>query len=1079
MITSFQASIRPGRRWRGSSPQFFCAKSLRRSNLFPNVEAKRKISDESEGYGEDEEGNWEEVANKFQPFLPSPVIFEDLTCPPQAIEDANPALFSLDELLNYLRSQEWRDTMRLRVVGGELLRALNNALFSLERRRLINPHYVYAHANNRVRRKEEEKQEGKDVIVEQKVEPEPLVAKEKGKGKKQKGIQQVLNFDNVDLKTTAVGEEQDSGVINSEESDVKAAKAQAKGPEIPKPYEVDSKWEYEKLLLEIVYYDKSDKSSLPYIVPVFENQDLLEELPLPKLLPRHLNREPTSQMTYRVDKIRLPSYENFSMNEYISKLGLEKDELQEQKKQAEEEAKGRAMMEKDKVPTKDVKKDIRSSDQAEQAYFNLRIPEVEYIADDPHLDLEKSEETSVLTSKKATAKMLGKDKKSSATRVVGSADDLSRKSSELLYDQGSYPVSEKPSKEPIPSRSVETPSLMNVSGSESGSFKSLDSLLEPTESRKDMHLLQPISLTRQELYVSGLYTAREVNRRNAVEKLEELRKTRAKSRALVAKQIMNAAMQRAKGDLTSSFKHLAKRKEAQRILSTRPEGARFTQIKSQQKTKDKSQTLSQICRMAGVGSKQPTCELKNSRKQVPGFTQSATTGEATFKSEQRLKRRTDQEQWEVYRKDQEQYEMEAALKNDLESGLLERMAERVRQEKLRAPISNNNVTLSKGKSKGYKDRSQNWGHESNGNWAKETQINKSNNILPQKYPAYNLLLSAYGHTVPIIQPDLKTNVLQNSFFVNKRGVPQKNKRHPSVRRIGFITPNHLIKYLVSVQNSFIGYKRWIACPATEPEENKFCVGKEKCVNRVRHQDSNNSRGNDEFQRYNLLGMSSLKNKRNEEDTQPTVYKQQEIDENRSANSHESLILSDTGIQPKTSEAQEAETESVEDDGEAEDLGEKVSLTDQLELDLACYNQCCNCEECAAQADLLVDLKPTNQHFMHVYGCPPVLGRLRRDYNFLQASGASEQSVRERLDSTGRVKLPLRPPILDVPQIGDELLKLMDDFMIRKEIINSNRGFTCTTITFTKRQRSDESSKEKIEQTRVAQSWPSYKGPSFS
>ena len=80
-----------------------------RSNLFPDLpsetDADSQFRDDDLGQWEEEYdvGKLEEAEAKFQPVLRSPVILEDLTRPPQDIEDATPALFTLREFINELR----------------------------------------------------------------------------------------------------------------------------------------------------------------------------------------------------------------------------------------------------------------------------------------------------------------------------------------------------------------------------------------------------------------------------------------------------------------------------------------------------------------------------------------------------------------------------------------------------------------------------------------------------------------------------------------------------------------------------------------------------------------------------------------------------------------------------------------------------------------------------------------------------------------------------------------------------------------------------------------------------------------
>ncbi|CAG5124258.1 unnamed protein product, partial [Candidula unifasciata] len=79
----------------------------------------------------------------------SSVFLEDSTRPPEASEEVMPELFTVNEFFDYLWSDNWKEKICLRVVGGKLLKLLLTALYDLERRQKLHSHILRANLNNR------------------------------------------------------------------------------------------------------------------------------------------------------------------------------------------------------------------------------------------------------------------------------------------------------------------------------------------------------------------------------------------------------------------------------------------------------------------------------------------------------------------------------------------------------------------------------------------------------------------------------------------------------------------------------------------------------------------------------------------------------------------------------------------------------------------------------------------------------------------------------------------------------------------------------------------------------------------
>ena len=827
-----------------------------------------------------------------------------------------------------------------------------------------------------------------------------------------------------------------------------------------------------------MFYEKCSRSNIPFIAQDLGDYDYATDLPVPKALPRDIMRAPLSYREYRSDKVRYPAHENIQTKDHIARLELELRELKQKQAQMEEEAQAQA-----KIPmkekTKDKEAETKGQSQGEMEEIKTmmaKIPDVEFIANNPFFEEERPKEITRKVSKKEVDKKTSRMREAVQDSNSSEADLKQLMPGDRRKSEASSPTrrsgessalsSQSRTKVAPEENSSSSHSLMNVSGSDSGSLGSLVSLWEPEEHADETksHLMQRLYLTNQELYISSLYEGREENRRTTEKKLEERRRAWDKKRALTAQQTLQAAVRRARIDLYSSFKHLARKKEVERRIATRPRVKQLNLFPATRVCPGEPTNKTTLQNKDGklkplhaITSKD--LQLSYAQKSLPEIASCQRTIHQTKNSENSVTSPAKVKcpkgpNWEVYRKAEDMCEMESSLQNDLERGLLHRMPTTNFYPNYQySKQSDLGVSKLKVGTKREKNKSQNMNSDKNNN-------------LPNSYHSYDFFRSAYGERLKITDSVLKANRRRRSFYVD--GLKEGYMRRPTISHIGFRNPEHLIKYLVNI-HSFVHNSQQASW---RPRTSDDCLYRartrkaklkkvQKTLSRQnagqkyapQSEDANNSSfrlGPLVSKPPKLARMSS----RRRSSAGGRVYRNQAlvVDRNKSANPGLHLPSEDVLVD----EIPEAHGDDLgaeheakfEDEEEAEDsIDLAMTASELLEQDLQSYRGTCTCDECEGQYAMLAHLKPRGNIFTELHGCPPVLGRLRRDYRFLQSQ---KESVMDRLDQAGRVALPERPPVLSVIEVGEKLLELMDDVMIRREILYCSRGFVYTTITFTKR-----------------------------
>ncbi|KAK7009402.1 hypothetical protein BgiMline_000926 [Biomphalaria glabrata] len=308
---------------------------------------------------------------------------------------------------------------------------------------------------------------------------------------------------------------------------------------------------YEKLDVELIYYEKAEMSNLP--LEIVEQRDPLAS-PKTQVLPREVVHLPYVYTKHKVNKYQqLCPEENIQPKDVIAKLEEELNVAKEKRALAIASALAneKLMLSKDSKktalaksvePTKDLKSNQDSS--GPPGTYNETI---DYIADDPNL---------VRTEFKKPKSKLKLDTKS--TSVL---EPMSTQPSKPLTPIASFSAMEGASLEEL-QRDDSEHSLESYSASIEGIQQ------EDSESNWEM-----LNLTRRELYVSGLYEGRESNFVSCEEKLKARGRIRKKIQMEKEKEIFEDMLAKAKTDLTKNFKSLSLKREFQK--SMQPKSLKF------------------------------------------------------------------------------------------------------------------------------------------------------------------------------------------------------------------------------------------------------------------------------------------------------------------------------------------------------------------------------------------------------------------------------------------------------------------------------------------------------------------------
>ncbi|XP_059164981.1 uncharacterized protein LOC131947713 [Physella acuta] len=892
----------------------------------------------------------------------SPVILEDFTRPPESVLEDPPMYLSPSEFFKRISCDKWEGKSSYRVIGGELLLLLIQALHEMESTFLINAHVLHANLNNR--------------------------QKEGAKG-----------------------------------------------------------WRYEKIVVRIVFYDKADSSNIP--LQILEET---EPYATPRVTPvrREISQIPYAHTQHCVNHVRLVDGEGQSNKQELTKQELQRSIMRRLNVPAEVPKPVN-----EKPPAKE-KDNPRFSDPSKKAApVEVYTETVDLIAESPTL---------VSTDTKSKPAK-------SEDKVVKSTIDQELPGHLALFT--SDPTTLLPSTTIMPGIE-EAENELNIPSTSTDSF-SVVVTADFQSSEANLPVYKTLNLTRNELYVTGLYEPRDENRISTKEKLQ----CRKKRRSKMYDDILDNLKSKSGIDLSCSFKSLAVKKEMIRRKSMAP--------------------------------------------RVPSRVQ---------KTESLPRGSARESTWDPYLRDRHNCEMEIALKNPLEEGIQERLRLLVLMPKVEEPKQE-----VKGAKPGKPNRSQNafTSENNNTNQRKRNQnvsscqemtmesldthpygLMYTNMRRVRNLPSYSVLNKSmnsrasdaddeddsYSQLLDLLttwRQNVDTGVrlrsrqlsdfsvarLQNQYYLtNSRRDPADEKR--IIDRMIRETRNqrHMQQHTGDTANtsghpgdtantsghpgSVNSFPKPFTAEALSKLTNKTSGAKPKLdlpqkTKCVKHQrtdsvkdvsdttfnssypmldDTANKNLLDDKANKNLLDETSNKNMLDDTANRTSNASKTEFDVSSyststtaagaSVSTRESPQIRD--IKPTVS--RKASTPKGDRLTTPAPITPRPTVSEQLED----YLYDCDCAECVLQDPLLTHLRPPPTQ--RVEGYPLFLGRLRRDFKCLKH------------------RPPAAPKLMwcDVgpyfsrmtsQNVQQQLLRLMCDVMIKKEIISSSLGHSYVTVTFTK------------------------------
>ncbi|KAH9524738.1 hypothetical protein Btru_027655 [Bulinus truncatus] len=887
-----------------------------------------------EGDGTTEQPGAETLAQDEDDKLPdlflSPVILEDYTKPPQAIQEMPPLYFQPKDFFDYIHGNKWKGATSLRLVGGELLALTLAALTDLEVHRMISPHEVRANLNSRQRHLY--------VIVQQMT--------------------------------------------------------------------------YEKMVVQLIYFDKGDMSNLP--VKIVGHGDPLES-PITVVVPKQILNLPYAFMKHKVGSLQLCPEENVKPKEVIARL---EEELVLAKERRAAAAVASAMAG-DKSYAKDAKKagakpaevmreSKNNQDPGTMGLSVVSTDAVEYIADDPNLVVSEM--------KKSKSKPRLDTKTTSGTGVVTEVTDIVSRSAFIASSMPTPTAAESAEGSPTEMSTAHTVESISA-------VRSADA----TQSEETESLYETLNLTRNELYVAGLYESRRDNSIPCYEKLKVRSNTRAQLQIEKERQIFNELRARAKLELTKPFKHLA-------------------------------------------------CKRRTRRRNK----------EDNFKAIET--------EWDIFLKDHEDCEMNVFKKSIFEEGVLNRLQNYIAKAKtdemkVETKVTKGRGDRSKAGSKKVDEDPDKTKKDENVNHL-DFQFNCSGVLSPRRLPfdtsagnsKTRLSLDNWKNGIlPLLafwrqnldkgvelfayEDDLRPLHFRNVYFTdNEKGTSSSLPRVNQVTRktanarsensdilknLPFRSSDNLIHDGAGMQWE----KPDLNAPGRVCLKNSSAIHP-KLMTKHRRNKNNKNKNN---------------NMQNEDDKpvqiEGSVVSQASVnsqifsitsDQSKSAsNVQENVTATDTDTYEERRPPPPPGSTPIleEDEGQGSEFTNdlerrnvraqqlqplKPSVSEQIRL----HSFSCSCPECSSQESLLNDLRP-DQNFEPVNGYPLVLGRLRRDFRCL-----AYRDFQPSKDLQERMKFSVFNR-MGINDVSAQLLDMINDIVIRKEILSTSLGQTFVTVTFTR------------------------------
>ncbi|BFY98845.1 hypothetical protein BsWGS_01885 [Bradybaena similaris] len=857
--------------------------------------------DDSKGEIDDNVREQEEVVQPEQPGQ-SLAILEDYSRPPLATEEVTPLLFTPTSFFHYLNSDNWGGQVSLRVINGELLSLLLGALCSLEMQFRVNSNIVHANLNNRSTARIEEDTQKEQVIE-------------------------------------------------------KATKNELEN--FPKPYEPRQEFVYEKLNVDIVFYEKSDVSNIPFVIE--ENGDSGANSPAP--MERDVARCAYALQRHVTDYVRLPAFENVDINSTIQTLEAELHLL----KEAES-------------PPKDLSALGRLPDKITE--------KVEWVAEDPYLvplDLSKATRqpseasrqpsgNSLLTATTTRPQKRGRITSGTFSRVASEAEvkRLNEKASFVSKQLSAHGLERREDEDAAAEEEEEKEDTGIQSDKSSvGSYLIISTLTEFTSENEQVKTLRKLNLTRNELYASGLYSPRQENACRLEKKLQPAKQIRFTRRKAKETEVYEKLRKSLSFDIADRFQCLA----ASKINANR----------------------------------KPVSQSSKKEKKLKQPLQASLS------------------LWEAYSQDQEEMEMDSALINEAERGILNRML--TSKVELEPEI----------KGRAVKNRNKNNPSISGDSL---TSPKKEKRIRGNPQVSENVNTSATAKINIKCKSNTKCNLplIDNKENKKKAMHPTEHNSKDSVSLPPLVQNKVQEKHVKSRKGEqrFIDNTAILDGPLTGGNENQ--IEGSNVIN-TKHRNKLSTRYK-KICRDTSLGKDIARCANKNRKLESSLQSKRNSNCNRNQNS-----LSFSGQEY----AEEADISALEGKAKAESH-ESVSTpessiceAEEEMISVDSYNeklqQCgcdCDCGECRCLTEAL---SHENVDALDTY--PLLLGQLRRDFKFLSWAKYEPKAMPARADSY------FKRPEIGQENVCDNLLKLMDTILVRKETLTSSFGYKYTTLCFSK------------------------------
>lgn len=717
---------------------------------------------------------------------------------------------------------------------------------------------------------------------------------------------------------------------------------------------------YEKMNVEIVFYEKSDVSNIPFVIQENGNSDTNLQEPLQ----RDVARCPYALQRHVIDNVRLPAFEDMDIKSTIQTLESELLEL----KKAES-------------PPKDL---------ASQGRLPEKVTEkVEWIAEDPYLvPLNLHEATrrpseanrqpsgnSLLSMTKTRPQKRGRVVSETLNTVASQAEvELLNEIASFVSKHFSVHELEKGENVEAAAEGEEEEEDNDIRTDESsvGSYVVISTPTEFMKENEEVKTLRKLNLTRNELYASGLYSPRQENACRLEKKLQPKKQIRFTRRKAKENEVFKKLRESLPFDIAERFQCLSASK------------------------------------------------ININKK--PRVSQSSKKGKTPKQS-----LRASLSLWEAYSQDQEDMEMDSALINEAERAILNRML---------APKVELEPEI---RGRGVKNRSKN-----NPSITGYSLISpkKEKRIRGNQQVTENVNTNASAKT----NIQCESNTKCELPFIDNKENKKKAMRMTEHNRKDSVTLPPLVRNKIQEKHVRLRKGEHRLIGNTAILDGPRTGGLEKLIDGSNA--INTKHGNKHSSQFKKickdtsLGENIARGANKNRKMVSSLQRKRNSNCNRNQNSLSSSEQEDGKEEDISALDEKAKAESYESVstpessiGEAE---EEVISVDSYTKKLQQRGCDCDCEECRCLTETL-----SHENVETHDNYPLFLGQLRRDFKFLRWAKYEPKGMPLRADSY------FKRSEISHQYVCENLLKLMDTILIRKETLTSSLGNKYITFSFSK------------------------------